>query len=52
MQALKLSTVYQAGVVAWVGFWAAYGQGFGAENIRDSVIFQSRIYQAVSTTTV
>ena len=32
-QALKLSTTYQAGVVAWVAFWAFYGQGFGAENI-------------------
>ena len=30
-QALKLSTTYQAGVVAWVAFWAFYGQGFGAE---------------------
>jgi hypothetical protein len=33
IQALKLSTTYQAGVVAWVSFWAFYGQGFGAENI-------------------
>lgn len=32
-QALALSTAYQAGVVAWVGFWAFYGQGFGAANI-------------------
>ncbi|MBT3047936.1 MAG: energy-coupling factor ABC transporter permease [Candidatus Thiodiazotropha sp.] len=32
-QALKLSTAFQAGVVAWVGFWATYGQGFGAENL-------------------
>ena len=32
-QALKLSTTYQAGVVAWVAFWAFYGQGFGAETI-------------------
>lgn len=31
-QALSLSTAYQGGVVAWVGFWAFYGQGFGAEN--------------------
>ncbi|MFG1477844.1 energy-coupling factor ABC transporter permease [Xanthobacter sp. V4C-4] len=29
-QALALSTTYQAGIVAWVGFWALYGQGFGA----------------------
>ncbi|MEM1298838.1 MAG: energy-coupling factor ABC transporter permease [Pseudomonadota bacterium] len=33
MQALKLSAAYQGGVVAWVAFWAFYGQGFGAENI-------------------
>ncbi len=32
-KALALSTAYQGGVVAWVGFWAFYGQGFGAENV-------------------
>lgn len=32
-QALKLSAAYQGGVVAWVAFWAFYGQGFGAENM-------------------
>lgn len=26
-QVLKLSAVYQGGVVAWVAFWALYGQG-------------------------
>lgn len=31
-QALALSTTYQAGIVAWVAFWALYGQGFTAEN--------------------
>jgi hypothetical protein len=31
-QALALSTAYQAGIVAWVAFWALYGQGFSAEN--------------------
>ena len=31
-QALALSTAYQAGIVAWVGFWAFYGQGFTASN--------------------
>lgn len=30
---LKMSAVYQGGVVAWVAFWAIYGQGFGAENL-------------------
>ncbi len=32
-QALLLSTAYQGGVVAWVAFWAFYGQGFGAANV-------------------
>ncbi len=32
-QALALSTAYQGGIVAWVAFWAFYGQGFGAENL-------------------
>lgn len=32
-QAFALSTAYQGGVVAWVGFWAFYGQGFGAANV-------------------
>ncbi|KEO54824.1 energy-coupling factor ABC transporter permease [Thioclava pacifica] len=27
-QALALSTAYQGGIVAWVAFWAIYGQGF------------------------
>jgi len=31
-QALALSTAYQAGIVAWVAFWAFYGQGFTADN--------------------
>ena len=30
-QALALSTAYQGGAVAWVAFWAFYGQGIGAE---------------------
>ncbi|MCP5037874.1 MAG: cobalt transporter [Rhodobacteraceae bacterium] len=29
-QTLALSTAYQGGVVAWVAFWAFYGQGFAA----------------------
>ncbi|MDH1270477.1 energy-coupling factor ABC transporter permease [Rhizobium pusense] len=32
-QALALSTTYQVGIVAWVAFWAFYGQGFSAENL-------------------
>lgn len=34
-QCLALSTAYQAGVVAWVGFWAIYGQGVGAANLAE-----------------
>lgn len=29
-QALRLSATFQAGVVAWVAFWAFWGQGFAA----------------------
>lgn len=32
-QALKLSLTYQGGIIAWVAFWAFYGQGFTAENL-------------------
>jgi len=32
-QALQLSFAYQGGIIAWVAFWAFYGQGFGAENM-------------------
>lgn len=32
-QCLALSTAYQGGVVAWVAFWAIYGQGAGAANL-------------------
>ncbi len=38
-QALKLSIAYQGGIVAWVGFWAFYGQGFGVENISEVLSF-------------
>lgn len=38
-QALALSTAFQAGVVAWVGFWAFYGQGFGAANVTSVASF-------------
>jgi ABC-type Co2+ transport system permease subunit len=31
-QVLALSAAYQAGIVAWVTFWALYGQGFTSEN--------------------
>ena len=32
-QALKLSFMYQGGIIAWVAFWAIYGQGFTATNL-------------------
>ncbi len=32
-QVLKLSAAFQGGVVAWVAFWAVWGQGFGADNL-------------------
>lgn len=38
-QALKLSVAYQGGIVAWVAFWAFYGQGFGAENVNAVMAF-------------
>lgn len=38
-QALALSTAYQGGIVAWVAFWALYGQGFSAENFQNIMTF-------------
>ncbi|ATE59272.1 energy-coupling factor ABC transporter permease [Thauera sinica] len=38
-QALKLSVAYQGGIVAWVAFWAFYGQGMGAENLQNVASF-------------
>ncbi|MFT6406135.1 MAG: hypothetical protein ACJA2U_002497, partial [Marinomonas primoryensis] len=35
----KLSLTYQGGIVAWVAFWAFYGQGFGAENMASVATF-------------
>ncbi len=32
-QTFALSTAYQGGIVAWVAFWAIYGQGFAAANL-------------------
>ncbi|MCK6443225.1 energy-coupling factor ABC transporter permease [Elstera cyanobacteriorum] len=32
-QALALSATYQAGIVAWVAFWAFFGQGIAAETL-------------------
>jgi len=38
-QALKLSVAYQGGVVAWVAFWAFYGQGVGADTAASVLTF-------------
>jgi hypothetical protein len=38
-QVLKMSAVYQGGIIAWVAFWAIYGQGVGAENIQSILSF-------------
>lgn len=38
-QALALSTAYQGGVIAWVAFWALFGQGLGAENLANVASF-------------
>lgn len=38
-QVLALSFAFQGGVVAWVAFWALYGQGFGAENLNNIAVF-------------
>lgn len=40
-QVAKLSALYQGGIVAWVAFWAFYGQGFGAENVGSVLAFGS-----------
>lgn len=34
-QVLSLSLTYQAGIVAWVAFWAIYGNGFAAANLQE-----------------
>ena len=38
-QVLKLSALYQGGVISWVAFWAFYGQGFGAANLSSVASF-------------
>lgn len=40
-QALKLSTAYQGGIVAWVAFWAFYGGGFSVETLASVGAFGS-----------
>ena len=36
---LKLSIAWEGSIVAWVAFWAFYGQGFGAENLHNVLTF-------------
>ena len=38
-EVFKLSLAYQGGIVAWVAFWAIYGQGVGAANIQAIAAF-------------
>ena len=38
-QVLKMSAVYQGGIIAWVAFWAIYGQGVGSENMQSILTF-------------
>lgn len=38
-QVLKLSAAYQGGIVAWVAFWALYGHGVSAENLKEIASF-------------
>lgn len=37
--ALKLSLMYQGGIVSWVCFWALYGNGFSIENLAEISTF-------------
>ncbi len=39
LQALKLSTAFQAGVIGWVAFWVLYGQGFSVETFQKLAVF-------------
>lgn len=38
-EAFQLSLIYQGGIVAWVGFWALYGQGFSVVNLTNIASF-------------
>lgn len=33
-QVLRMSVVFQGGIVAWVAFWTLYGRGFGADTLQ------------------
>lgn len=38
-QTLRLSLMYQGGIITWVGFWALYGDGFTAQNLSSIASF-------------
>jgi len=38
-QTVKLSLSYQGGIIAWVAFWAIYGQGVGIANLTSVATF-------------
>ncbi len=38
-QLLKLSIAWEGAIVAWVAFWALYGQGFSVENLHNVLTF-------------
>lgn len=40
-QVFRLSLAYQGGIVAWVAFWALYGQGVGADNLSNVFSFSA-----------
>ncbi|MFT2110880.1 energy-coupling factor ABC transporter permease [Marinomonas sp. 2405UD68-3] len=46
-QTLKLSLTYQGGIIAWVAFWAVYGQGFEASNLVSVAMFGSAYMSVV-----
>lgn len=46
-QTLALSVAYQGGVIAWVAFWALYGQGFEAENLANVASFGGAYFLVV-----
>jgi hypothetical protein len=38
-EVLRLSVLYQGGIVAWVAFWAFYGHGFSVETLSEVASF-------------
>ena len=46
-QMLKMSLVWEGSIVAWVAFWAFYGQGFASENLANVFSFGSAYISVV-----